>query len=133
MNGFVAGTDTIKFINTAFGAATGATGFTTASVNENKAIAVGHGSIVELTGVNLTDLTVDADGGAIENAIITAIDTIASGVYLIAINDNTGNIGLYDLATTANGGAATTGNIAIELIGILNLVTDGALAAGNFV
>ena len=134
VNGFVAASDGIKFSNTATGATAGGGGkFITATVTENKAIDVGNGSIIELTGVNLTDLTADANGAAIETAIITAIDTIANGSYLVAIDDNAGNIGLYDLFTSANGNAATTGNIAIELIGILNGVIDGALAAGNFV
>jgi len=134
VNGFVAASDDIKFSNTATGATAGGGGkFITATVTENKAITVGNGSIIELTGVNLTDLTVDANAGAIETAIIAAIDTIANGSYLVAIDDDSGNIGLYDLFTSANGNAATTGNISIELIGILNGVIDGALAAGNFV
>jgi hypothetical protein len=86
------------------------------------------------TTTSLTDVAAD---GLVETAIATAIGTVTAAgetqalVVLYGSGAATGSAGLYSVTFTA--ADAITGNVAVELIGILSGgITADSLVSGNF-
>jgi Ca2+-binding RTX toxin-like protein len=86
------------------------------------------------TSTSLIDV---AGGGAVEVAIATAIGTVTAAgetqalVILYGSGAATGSAGLYSVTFTA--ADAITGNIGVELIGLLSAgITADSLVSGNF-
>jgi hypothetical protein len=142
----VAGTNTVSIngfgvgvvndaLNVQLGGVTVDTGgYTIVAAGSNTNILSPANSVIEITGSNLADLTADADGGAVEAAIIAAIGTTAAVPqnYTVVLYSGA-NAGIY---TATISGAATdlllAANVAVELVGIVNGVGLDAMTSANF-
>jgi hypothetical protein len=89
------------------------------------------------TASNLSDV---ADGGSVETALAVAMGTVtnaatgSSGEALVVLygsGASSGNAGLYSVVF-ANGADAVTGNMTVELIGIVSSVVADSFVSGNF-
>ena len=87
-----------------------------------------------------TSLIDTADGGSVEVALATALGTVtmAGGVatrsvlvVLYGTGADSGKAGLYNVVLT-NGADAVTGNMTVDLVGIVNNVVADSFVSSNF-
>jgi Ca2+-binding RTX toxin-like protein len=108
-------------------------GFQSIVGGSNTNVTAPANGVIELTGTNVADLTGDANGGAVELAMVAAMGNIANGSYTVALYGGTSDAGIYHVVMASTGDAAiSTGEIVIELVAILDNVGADNLSAVNF-
>lgn len=115
----------------------GITSYATVTSTGNVAAA---NSLIELeTGAGVVSTFDAANGGTVELAIDTALGTYGgadgSSFYtvLYGTGANAGKAALYQVQVTTAGTGITAANIAVELVGIFNGVTNDAFVTSNFI
>jgi hypothetical protein len=93
------------------------------------------GSVIEITGTNLADLTDTADGGTVEQAIFNALGTLTGTPTYTVIIYGGGNAGIY-IVTIANGGndndVTQASDMVVEHVATLTGVAVDSLGSANF-
>jgi hypothetical protein len=108
--------------------------YTAIAAGSNTAITAPSGSIFEITGTNVADLTDDSAGGAIEQAIWNAFGTLTGTPSYTVVVYGGGNAGIYQVTVADSGDQTVTqdSDLLVEHVITLTGVALDALTSANF-
>lgn len=133
VSGFVVANDAVTVALT--GTGTLNAGYTAVTAGTNTAIgaAVASLGVIEIEASNLAALTDTSNGGTVETAVAAALGTYANngGTFAVVVYSG-GDAGIYTMVTTANNQDIVTGNMTLELVGVLSGVGTSNLTVANF-
>ena len=132
VNGFAVANDALQIVTgTVTNISNG--GYQAVAAGGNTNVTVLAGGVIEITGSNAADLTVDGDAAAIEIIIANAIGTIATGSEYTVVVYSGANAGIYQLTTTIGTNLLVDGvGFTVELVAIVTGVGLDNLGSQNF-
>jgi Ca2+-binding RTX toxin-like protein len=107
-------------------------GYQSITAGSNAAVTVGVSGVIEIEGSNIANFADVANGGAVELAMIAAVNAIANGSYTVTLYGS-GNAAVYTVTHGDAGGVLDgAGDIVVEHLITLIGVTSGSLTSLNF-
>ena len=107
-------------------------GYQAITAGSNAAITAGASGVIEIEGSNIANFADTANGGAVELAMIAAVNAIANGSYTVTLYGS-GNAAVYTVTQGSGAGTmAGAADIVVEHLITLIGVTSGSLTSLNF-